>query len=279
MARLTPTTAIVGGSGALLVAAAALSGSPSALAGGGLVAILLLSAAADPPATVGDRRRRALLRLVAAAAAIAVAVAGLAVAFVAGTTQAAPPVIPLAASGGVLGVAGIAALLRERKPAYEPLDRADRTLLLRTAAIGGAVLIAVALADGVVALADPVIAGGLALITALEGVAIGRPGGAGARRLPTAEERAVVNAAIANGPADAVGHRRIIVRQSGGVERLEVEVIMRAGTAGPRADEVGRLLEAAIQAMLEDLAVEVRIRTGDGGRFGANVRAEAEETL
>lgn len=274
MAGLNPTTAIVAGSGAILVAAALVSGSPAALAGGGLIAILLFSAAADPPGPPGHPRRRALLRIAAAAAATVVAIVGLAAAFVAGVEPATSPTVALAAAGAVLAVAGVMALLRERHPALEPADRADRTLLLRTAAIGGAVLAAVALAQSVVALADPILAGILAVITALEGVAIGRPGGAGVRRLPTPDERAVVIAAVANGPADAAGYRRIVVRQSGGVERLEVEIVMRAGTPPDRVREVGRLLEAAIQATLEDVAVEVRPRVGDGSRFGANVRAE-----
>lgn len=274
MAGLKPTTAIVAGSGAVLVAAALVSGSPAALAGGGLIAILLFSAAADPPGPPGNPRRRALLRIAAAAAATVVAIVGLAAAFVAGAEPATSPTVALAAAGGVLAVAGVMALLRERHPAHEPADRADRTLLLRTAAIGGAVLAAVALAQSVVALADPILAGILAVITALEGVAIGRPGGAGVRRLPTPDERAVVIAAVANGPADAAGYRRIVVRQSGGVERLEVEIVMRAGTPPDRVREVGRLLEAAIQATLEDVAVEVRPRVGSGSRFGANVRAE-----
>lgn len=274
MAGLNPTTAIVAGSGAILVAAALVSGSPAALAGGGLIAILLFSAAADPPGPPGHPRRRALLRIAAAAAATVVAIVGLAAAFVAGVEPATSPTVALAVAGAVLAVAGVMALLRERHPALEPADRADRTLLLRTAAIGGAVLAAVALAQSVVALADPILAGILAVITALEGVAIGRPGGAGVRRLPTPDERAVVIAAVANGPADAAGYRRIVVRQSGGVERLEVEIVMRAGTPPERVREVGRLLEAAIQATLEDVAVEVRPRVGDGSRFGANVRAE-----
>lgn len=274
MAGLNPTTAIVAGSGAVLVAAALVSGSPAALAGGGLIAILLFSAAADPPGPPGHPRRRALLRIAAAAAATVVAIVGLAAAFVAGVEPATSPTVALAVAGAVLAVAGVMALLRERHPALEPADRADRTLLLRTAAIGGAVLAAVALAQSVVALADPILAGILAVITALEGVAIGRPGGAGVRRLPTPDERAVVIAAVANGPADAAGYRRIVVRQSGGVERLEVEIVMRAGTPPERVREVGRLLEAAIQATLEDVAVEVRPRVGDGSRFGANVRAE-----
>lgn len=279
MARLSPTTAIVAGSGGTLMLAAVLSGSPSALAGGGLIAILLFSAAADPPGSRGDPRRRAALRITAAAAAVIVAIVSLAAAFVAGTAPANPPLVPLVAGGAVLGVAGVMALLRERRPAIEPIDRADRTLLLRTAAIGGAVLAAVALGQGVIALADPVVAGALAVITALEGVAIGRPGGAGLRRLPTPDERSVVIAAIANGPADAAGYRRIVVRQSGGVERLEVEVVMRSGTSLDRAAEVGRLLEAAMQATFDELAVEVRPRVGGESRFSANVRPNAEEPL
>lgn len=279
MARLTTTTGIVAGSGALLIAAAAGGGSPVALAGGGLIAVLLLSAAADPPGSTAPPRRRAALRLIAAAAAIVIAIAGLAAAFTTGTTLAEPVALPLLAGVLALAVAGSTALLRERTPALDPVERADRTLLLRTAAIGGAVLAAVALARWVVAPADPVIAGALALIAALEGVAIGRPGGAGTRRLPTPEERAIVNAAIANGPADAAGHRRIVIRQSGGVERLEVEVVMRAGTAPERADAVRRLLEAALETSLVDLAVEVRPRSAEGRRFGANVRPSSEETL
>jgi hypothetical protein len=78
------------------------------------------------------------------------------------------------------------------------------------------------------------------------------------RRVPTASEVAVVVAAIAYGPTDAVGHRRMIVRQAGGVERLEVEVVMRAGVSAERMAEVVSILEASIASSLEGLAVTVR---------------------
>lgn len=259
--RLIPPSSTVAATAGLLALAAIASGSSVALAGAGLVAILLLSAAADPPVWRGSPRRRSAYRLLTAALAIVTAVALLATVLARGTALPDPDAIPLAAGALALGLAGGHALLRERRATLDPRDLADRTLLLRTAAVGGAVLAVSALARNVFPPIDLAAGIVLGLLIALEGVAIGRPGGAGTRRVATADEVAVVVGAIAYGPTDAVGHRRLIVRRSGGVERLEVEIVLRNGLEPERVTEVTTLLEASIAASLEGMAVSVRPRS------------------
>jgi hypothetical protein len=257
-ARLIAPATTVALAAALLAAAAIWSGSASALTGAGLAAILLLSAAADPPVWRGPARRRAVFRLVTAVLAIVTAVALLTAALAGGTALPDPDGVALVAGALALGLAGGHALLRERRGTLDPRELADRTLLLRTAAIGGAVLAGSALARNVFGPLDLVVGVALGLLIALEGVAVGRPGGAGVRRVATADEVAVVVAAIAYGPTDAVGHRRLIVRRSGGVERLEVEILLRSGLSAERRAEVSALLEASIATSLEGMAVSVR---------------------
>ena len=92
---------------------------------------------------------------------------------------------------------------------------------------------------------------------------MGRPGGAGIRRLPTPAEADAVEAAVATGPPEVVGHRRVVVRQSGGAEYLSVEVLLRTPAPAERMAEIRHRLERSIRGALPELVVSVRIRVGE----------------
>ena len=72
-----------------------------------------------------------------------------------------------------------------------------------------------------------------------------------------------VHAAVATGPPEVIGHRRVVIRSTGGAEYLSLEVLMRQRVAAGRAQEICSALEQSIKGALPDLVVSVRIRVGD----------------
>lgn len=249
--------------GLLLLALSLVTGSAGALAAAVLLATLLLAQVADPPIGGASPRRRALGRVLAAATALLLAT----VAMIA-TISAGLDLVErwqwVAIGSGVAALILLLPVLALRKVTLEaPILRSERTALTRgaavAAALGGAMLIAGYVLPATAALISAV----LALISVLEGVAMARPGGAGLRRLPTDQELAAVEAAVATGPPEVVGHRRVIVRATGGAEYLSLEVLMRQRVAAGRAQEIRSALERSIKGALPDLVVSVRIRVGE----------------
>ncbi|MEY4226687.1 MAG: hypothetical protein RL190_1444, partial [Actinomycetota bacterium] len=105
---------------------------------------------------------------------------------------------------------------------------------------------------------DAVVGVAVGLLAALEGVALARPGGAGLRRVPTPDETRAVEDAIIHGPPEVAGHRRLIVRSTGGAQYLSVEVLLRRAVQPGRAQAIRAQLEHQIKAILPDLVVDVR---------------------
>ena len=244
--------------GALLVAAAAAFGSGSALAAAGLLATLLLALVADPPAPARDPRRRAAGRLGAAALALLLGTAGVVASLAQGFSL--NPDWPLVAGAGAVAALalGTAALVLRRGDLDQPVLASERTALLRAAAVGLALALGVLVAAYVLPAVDAVVGVAFGLLAALEGVALARPGGAGLRRVPTPAETRAVEDAIIHGPPEVAGHRRLVVRSTGGAQYLSVEVLLRRAVQPGRAQAIRVQLEHQIKAILPDLVVDVR---------------------
>ncbi len=244
--------------GLVLLAAALIAGSGSALAAAALLAVLLLALVADPPAPARDPRRRASGRLAAAAVALALAVVGVVASLAEGFGL--NPDWPLVAgAGGVgAGLLAIAALGLRRAGLERPVLGSERTALLRAAAICLALAAGALTAAYVLPAVDAVVGIAFGLLAALEGVALARPGGAGLRRVPTPQETGAVEAAIIHGPPEVAGHRRLVVRSTGGAQYLSVEVLLRRPVAPGRAEAIREHLQHAVKQALPELVVDVR---------------------
>lgn len=249
--------------GAILLGLSLATGSAAALAAAVLLAVLLLALVADPPLADLDPRIRSLARIVAAAVALALAAIA-AVAVIAQGFGLEERWQWTAAGAGAAALVLLApALALDRSSLAAPIRRTERTALLRGAAVcavlGGALLIA----GQVIAGAAAVTGLAFAVLAALEAVAMGRPGGAGIRRLPTPAEADAVEAAVATGPPEVVGHRRVVVRQSSGAEYLSLEVLLRTPAPADRMAEIRHQLERTIRGALPEVVVSVRIRIGE----------------
>jgi hypothetical protein len=250
-------------SGLLLLALSLVTGSAAALAAAVLLATLLLAQVADPPVGGADPRRRALGRILAAIIALVLATVAMIAAIAAGFDLV-PQWQWVATGGGIAALIMLAPVIALSRVTLEvPIRRAERTALTRGAAIGATLGAAMLVAGYVLPAAAALIAVAFALIAVLEGVAMARPGGAGLRRLPTDEEVAAVDAAVATGPPEVIGHRRVVVRATGGAEYLSLEVLVRQRVAGGRTLEISRALEQSIKGALPDLVVSVRVRVGE----------------
>lgn len=249
--------------GALLLGAAAATGSATALGACALLAVLLLALVADPPIGGGDPRLRTATRIVAAAAALALAAAA-AIAGVAQGVDLEPRWQWIALAGGVAALILLAPLALLRRVELEaPVRRSERTALARGAAVGATLGGAMLLAGEVLPAAATAATLGFALIAALEGVALARPGGAGLRRLATPAEADAVDAAVATGPPEVIGHRRVVVRSTGGAEYLSLDVLVRRLPDPQRVAEIRGQLERSIKGALPELVVSVRVRAGE----------------
>jgi hypothetical protein len=250
-------------SGLLLLALSLVTGSAGALAAAVLLVTLLLAQVADPPVGGADSRRRALGRVIAAAVALVLATVAMIAAIAAGFDLV-PQWQWVAAGGGIAALimlAPVAALSRVTLEA--PILRSERTALTRGAAVGAALGAAMLIAGYVLPATAALIAVAFALIAVLEGVAMARPGGAGLRRLPTDAELAAVDAAVATGPPEVIGHRRVVVRSTGGAQYLSLEVLVRQRLAAGRSREISSALEQSIKGALPELVISVRIRVGE----------------
>ncbi|MGI9187638.1 MAG: hypothetical protein ACR2J9_09040 [Gaiellales bacterium] len=250
-------------SGLLLLALSLVTGSAGALAAAVLLATLLLAQVADPPVGGAAPRRRAIGRIAAAATALVLATVAMIATIAAGLDLVARWQW-IAVGGGVAALILLLPVVALRRVTLEvPILRSERTALTRGAAIGATLGATMLIAGYVVPAAAALIAVAFALISVLEGVAMARPGGAGLRRLPTDVEVAAVDAAVATGPPEVIGHRRVVVRSTGGAEYLSLEVLMRQRVAAGRAQEICSALEQSIKGALPDLVVSVRIRVGE----------------
>ena len=259
-------------SGLLLLALSLLTGSAAALAAAVLLATILLAQIADPPFGGRAARHRALGRIAAAATALVLATVAMIGAIAAGFDL----IVHwqwVAAGAGVAALILLAPVAALSRVALEvPILRSERTALTRGAAVTAALGLAMLVAGYVLPATAAVIAVAFALIAALEGVAMARPGGAGLRRLPTEDEIAAVDAAVATGPPEVIGHRRVVVRATGGAEYLSLEVLVRQRCSAEQMLEVREALERAIRGALPDLVVSVRIRVGELPPVGSEDR-------
>lgn len=249
--------------GLLLLALSLVTGSAGALAAAVLLATLLLAQVADPPIGGASPRRRALGRVVAAVIALVLATVAMIAAIAAGLDLVARWQWVAVGSGAAALILLVPVLALRRATLEVPILRSERTALTRGAAVAAALGAAMLIAGYVLPATAALIAVVFALIAVLEGVAMARPGGAGLRRLPTDDELAAVDAAVATGPPEVIGHRRVVVRSTGGAEYLSLEVLMRQRVAAGRAQEICSALEQSIKGALPDLVVSVRIRIGD----------------
>ena len=249
--------------GLLLLALSLVTGSAGALAAAVLLATLLLAQVADPPIGGASPRRRALGRVVAAVIALVLATVAMIAAIAAGLDLVARWQWVAVGSGAAALILLVPVLALRRVTLEVPILRSERTALTRGAAVAAALGAAMLIAGYVLPATAALIAVVFALIAVLEGVAMARPGGAGLRRLPTDDELAAVDAAVATGPPEVIGHRRVVVRSTGGAEYLSLEVLMRQRVAAGRAQEICSALEQSIKGALPDLVISVRIRIGD----------------
>jgi hypothetical protein len=250
-------------SGLVLLALSLVTGAAGALAAAVLLATLLLAQVADPPLSGASPRRRALGRIVAAVIALTLATVAMITAIAAGLDLV-PQWQWVAVGSGVCALLLLTPLLALGRVTLEvPILRSERTALTRGAAICATLGAAMLIAGYVLPATAALIAVVFALFAVLEGVAMARPGGAGLRRLPSEQELAAVDAAVATGPPEVIGHRRVVVRSAGGAEYLSLEVLIRQRVAAGRAQEICSLLEQSIKGALPDLVISVRIRVGE----------------
>jgi hypothetical protein len=214
-------------SGLVLLALSLVTGAAGALAAAVLLATLLLAQVADPPLSGASPRRRALGRIVAAVIALTLATVAMITAIAAGLDLV-PQWQWVAVGSGVCALLLLTPLLALGRVTLEvPILRSERTALTRGAAICATLGAAMLIAGYVLPATAALIAVVFALFAVLEGVAMARPGGAGLRRLPSEQELAAVDAAVATGPPEVIGHRRVVVRSAGGAEYLSLEVLIR----------------------------------------------------
>ncbi len=262
-----------GVAGALLLLTSVLVESASALAAAALITTLLLAAVSDPPTRSRDPRRRAVGRLAAAFAALTLGTIAVIAAFSSGFT------LPsdwgyVAIAGGVASLVLLAPLAALWRADLEiPILQSERTTLLRGAAVGLTLAVGVLVGAYVLPAVDTVVAVTFGLIAVLEGVALARPGGAGLRRVPTADETRAVEAAIAHGPPEVIGFRRIVIRGTGGAEYLSVEARLRQRVSPERSTGVRTALESTIKAALPNLVVSVQLRASDDDNVPLPTRA------
>lgn len=250
-------------SGLVLLVTSVLVGSASALAAAALITTLLLAAVADPPTRSRDPRRRAFGRVSAAIAALVLGTIAVIAALSAGFS------LPIgwayvALSGGIVALVLLAPLAALWRSSLEiPILRSERTTLLRGSAVGLSLAIGVLVGAYVQPAIDTFVAVAFGLVAVLEGVALARPGGAGLRRVPVPEETRAVEAAIAHGPPEVIGFRRVVIRGTGGAEYLSVEALLRQKVSGDRAVGIRWALESTIKSALPNLVVSVRVRVSD----------------
>ena len=249
--------------GLLLLALSLVTGSAGALAAAVLLATLLLAQVADPPIGGASPRRRALGRVVAAVIALVLATVAMIAAIAAGLDLVARWQWVAVGSGVAALILLVPVLALGRVTLEVPILRSERTALTRGAAVAATLGAAMLIAGYVLPATAALIAVVFALIAVLEGVAMARPGGAGLRRLPTEDELAAVDAAVATGPPEVIGHRRVVVRSTGGAEYLSLEVLIRQRVIAGRAQEICSALEQSIKGALPDLVVSVRVRVGE----------------
>ena len=248
--------------GALLLLTAAFIGSASCLAGTALLAALLLAAVADPPSEERSPEARVAGRNAGALAALLMGGVVIVTAFVEGFGL--PPQWPvIAVVGSAAAVVLIAPLAALRRAALTtPILRSERSTLLRGSATCAALVAGVLIAAFVLPALDSVVAICFGLITILEGVALARPGGAGIRRTPSAEESDLIAAVMSQAPPDVVGHRRVVVRSTGGAEYLSFDVLLKGRITLAREQAIRALLEQMVRRALPDLVVTVRFSVG-----------------
>lgn len=251
-------------SGLLLLLTSVIVGSASALAAAALITTLLLAAVADPPTRTRDPRRRAFGRVAAAVAALVLATIAVIAALSAGFS------LPsgwayVALCGGVVALVLLAPLAALWRSNLEiPILRSERTTLLRGSAVGLTLAVGVLVGAYVLPAVDTFVAVVFGLLAVLEGVALARPGGAGLRRAPAPDETRAVEAAIAHGPPEVIGFRRVVIRGTGGAEYLSVEALLRQKVSAERAVGIRTALESTIKSALPNLVVSVRLRvSGD----------------
>jgi hypothetical protein len=75
--------------------------------------------------------------------------------------------------------------------------------------------------------------------------------------------RATIDAAVATGPSEVIGHRRVVIRTTGGAEYLSLEVLVRQRPSEARTQELRAQLEQSIKGALPELVVSVRVRVGE----------------
>ncbi|MEI7439900.1 MAG: hypothetical protein WCK20_09555 [Thermoleophilia bacterium] len=249
--------------GLLLLLTSVLVESASALAAAALITTLLLAAVADPPTRSRNPQRRVAGRFAAAIAALILGTISVIAAFSAGFSLP-DRWVYVALAGGLASLALLAPLGALWRADLEiPILRSERTTLLRGSAVGLTLAVGVLIGAYVLPAVDTVVAVTFGLLAVLEGVALARPGGAGLRRVPTTDETRAVEAAIAHGPPEVIGFRRIVIRGTGGAEYLSVEARLRQRVSPERAVGVRTALESTIKAALPNLVVSVRLRVSD----------------
>ncbi|MSO47808.1 MAG: hypothetical protein EXQ67_06965 [Thermoleophilia bacterium] len=249
--------------GLVLLAAALAVESASALAAAALITTLMLAAVADPPTRSVAPRRRALGRITAAAAALTLGTISVVAGFSAGFGQS-DDWAYVALAGGFAALVLLAPLAVLWRAQLElPILQSERTSFLRGAAVGLSLAVGVLIGFYVLPAVEAAVAVGFGLIAVLEGVALARPGGAGLRRVSTVDETRAVEAAIAHGPAEVIGFRRIVVRRTGGAEYLSVEALLRQKVTAARAVGIRTALESVIKSALPNLVISVRLRVAD----------------
>jgi divalent metal cation (Fe/Co/Zn/Cd) transporter len=258
--RRSPTALAIGVAGLLLLVAAALTGSPSALGAAVLLACLLMAVAADPPTGGRTPRQRTVARLAAAAAAVALGAIVVIGALAEGFATAASWPWVAAAGGLAAGVLLVPLVWLGRRPGTDPATASDRTTLARGAGVGAALAAGALLSAYVLPAADAAVAIAFGLIAALEGVALGRPGGAGVRRLARPQEADAIEAVVAQGPGEVLGHRRVVVRTTGGAEYLSFEVLVRPPVPVQRREAIRATLEDGCRTALPHLVPTVSLR-------------------
>ena len=250
-------------SGLLLLLTSVIVESASALGAAALITTLLLAAVADPPTRSRDPRRRAFGRVGAAIAALLLGTIAVIAALSDGFS------LPtgwayVALCGGVVALVLLTPLAALWRSDLEiPILRSERTTLLRGSAVGLTLAVGVLIGAYVLPAVDTFVAVAFGLLAVLEGVALARPGGAGLRRVPAADETRAVEAAIAHGPPEVIGFRRVVIRGTGGAEYLSVEALLRQKVSAERAVGIRTALESTIKSALPNLVVSVRLRVNE----------------
>ncbi len=268
-----------GTAGGLLLLTAILTDSAISLSAVVLLTALLLAAVADPPTAGADPRRRAAGRLLAAIATLGLATISVLNSLFAGFGSN-PQWRLVATTGVVAAVLLVAPLLALQRTTLElPIRRSERASYLRGGAVAICLVIAVVASAYVLPAIETTVAIVFGVLATLEGVALARPGGAGLRRSPTADETRVVESAIAIGPAGVRGYRRLIVRSTGGADYLSVDLLVDPDISPARRQAIRYYLEQSIHAGLPDLVVTVKIardqRADDYGQTSSGVLPSA----